>query len=123
MHPRRRVRGHKEAMNSTGRVPWAQTLAGALVALGLYACSRYSYLLFHGLAEVFSIVIGAAVFLFALNARRFVERDYFLFLGIAFLFVAGLDFVHTLAYKGMNIFLVRSSACTRPRNIPAPASG
>ena len=32
------------------------------------------------------------------------DNNYLLFVGIAYLFIGGLDLVHTLAYKGMNIF-------------------
>lgn len=75
-----------------------------LVLSGLYLTSFYNYVLFHCLAETFSIVIACGVFIFAWNSRRFLDNDYFLFLGIAYLFVAGLDTVHMLAYKGMHIF-------------------
>lgn len=77
---------------------------GVLILTGLYIASLYSYILFHFLAEMFSIVIACAMFLFAWNARRFLKADYLLFLGIAYFFVAGMDVVHTLAYTGMNIF-------------------
>ncbi|HAK61414.1 MAG TPA: hypothetical protein DCO77_13725 [Nitrospiraceae bacterium] len=76
--------------------------AGALV--GLYLSSRYSYLLFHSLAELFSIIIAAGIFMIALNARRFLDNTYLLFIGIAYFFVGGLDLLHTLAYKGMGVF-------------------
>jgi signal transduction histidine kinase len=71
---------------------------------GLYLSSLYSYLLFHTLAEMFSILIAWMVFILAWNSRRFLENGYLLFLGISLLFVGGIDFVHTLAYKGMAIF-------------------
>lgn len=79
-------------------------LAGALVLLGLYLTSHYSYLLFHSLAEVFSIVVACGVFMVAWNARNFLDNNYLLFIGIAFLSVASLDLLHTLAYKGMGVF-------------------
>jgi signal transduction histidine kinase len=65
----------------------------------------YSYVLFHSIAEVFSIVVTFGIFMVFWNARRFMQNDYFLFLGIAYLFVAGIDLLHTLAYKGMGVFL------------------
>ena len=79
-------------------------LIGILVLLGLYLSSLYNYLLFHSLAEIFSIVIGFGIFMVAWNSRRFLDNNYLLFIGIAYLFVASLDLVHTLAYTGMNIF-------------------
>lgn len=75
-----------------------------LVCLGLYFSSLYSYLLFHSIAEIFSIAIACSVFSVAWNSRRFAKNDYLLFLGIAFLFVAILDLLHCLAYKGLQIF-------------------
>lgn len=80
-------------------------LAGFLVLIGLYLTSLYNYLLFHSLAEVFSIVVACGVFMVAWNARHFLDNDYLLFIGIAYLFVAGLDLLHTLAYQGMGVFL------------------
>ncbi|MBN1993125.1 MAG: hypothetical protein JW953_10510 [Anaerolineae bacterium] len=79
-------------------------LTGVLVLLGLYLTSLYSYLLFHSLAEIFSIIVACGIFMLAWNSRQFLDNNYLLLLGIAFLFVAGLDLLHTLAYKGMNIF-------------------
>ncbi|MCP4218613.1 MAG: response regulator, partial [bacterium] len=72
--------------------------------IGLYAASLYQYLLFHTLAEMFSITVAAGLFMIAWNSREFMENNYLLFLGIAYLFIGGLDMVHTLGYKGMNIF-------------------
>jgi PAS domain S-box-containing protein len=79
-------------------------LFGILVLLGLYLSSLYNYLLFHSLAEIFSIVIACGIFMIAWNSRRFLDNNYLLLIGIAYLFVGGFDLIHTLAYKGMNIF-------------------
>lgn len=77
-------------------------LSAVLVAL--YGSSLYSYLLFHSLAELFSIVVAFGIFIVAWNTRKVIGNHYLLFLGIAYLFVGGLDLVHTLAYKGMDVF-------------------
>jgi len=83
---------------------YVTAVGGALVLVGLYLSSLYSYLLFHSFAEIFSVIVAAAIFIIAWNSRRFLDNSYFLFLGVAFLFVGALDLVHTLAYKGMGIF-------------------
>jgi signal transduction histidine kinase len=75
-----------------------------LILTGLYLTSLYSYLLFHGTAEIFSIVVACGIFMVVWNSRRFLDNNYLLFVGVAYLFVAVLDFVHTLAYKGMGVF-------------------
>lgn len=76
----------------------------ALIIWGLYASSLYNYLLFHSLAELFSIVIASCIFVVAWNARRFMDNNYLLFLGIAYVFIGGIDLLHTLAYTGMPVF-------------------
>jgi len=75
-----------------------------LVLLGLHLTTLHSYLLFHGIVEMFSIVVACGIFMLAWNARRFLDNTYLLFLGIAYLFVGGLDLIHTLAYTGMGVF-------------------
>ncbi|MFO7599112.1 MAG: MASE3 domain-containing protein, partial [Candidatus Desulfacyla sp.] len=76
----------------------------AVILFGLYLSTLYSYLLFHTLVELFSIVVGCGIFIIAWNSRRLLDNNYLLFLGIAYLFVAFLDLIHTLAYKGMPVF-------------------
>jgi len=75
-----------------------------LVLFGLYLSSLYRYLLFHSLAETFSIVVGCSIFILAWNSRQRLDNSYVLFLGTAYLFVSGLDLLHTLSYKGMGVF-------------------
>ncbi|MEW5911570.1 MAG: MASE3 domain-containing protein [Thermodesulfobacteriota bacterium] len=80
-----------------------------LVGLGtalaaLWSISLYSFLLFHSLAELFSVIIAFCIFVVAWNSRRYLDNGYLLFLGVGYLFVALLDVLHTLAYKGMGVF-------------------
>lgn len=79
-------------------------LSGIFVAIGLYLSSLYNYLLFHTIAELASIAVAYGLFMIAWNSREFNENRYVVFLGVAYLFIGSLDFVHTLAYKGMPIF-------------------
>ena len=82
----------------------AAVVISAVTLAGLYLSSFYNYLLFHTLVEIFSIVVACGIFMVAWNVRRILDNNYLLFLGIAFLFIAFLDLIHTLAYKGMPIF-------------------
>jgi hypothetical protein len=79
-------------------------LLAILLLLGLYAISRSNYLLFHSLAEIFSIVVACSIFMIVWNSRRFIENSYFILIGIAYLFVGFMDLLHTLAYTGMGVF-------------------
>lgn len=78
-------------------------LSGLAVAVGLYLASRYHYLLFHTTAELFSIIIAVCVFVIAWNARLMMNNNYLMLLGISYLFIGGLDMLHVMAYKGMEI--------------------
>jgi len=74
------------------------------VSFGLYLTTFTNYLLFHGLVEVFSIVVAFSFFTIAWNSRSYIKNQYLLFVGIAYFFIAILDLLHTLSYKGMPIF-------------------
>ena len=83
---------------------WVRITSWILILFGLYLTSLYDFLLFHSLVEIFSVLIAFGTFAIAWNCRRFMDNTYFLFLGIAYLFIGGLDLVHALAYKGMGVF-------------------
>jgi PAS domain S-box-containing protein len=92
-------------LNNASPIPvkYAEIALLSFCLLGLYLSSRISYLLFHSLGEIFSIVVACGVFMIALNADRFMKNSYFQVIGTAYLFVAGIDLTHTLAYKGMGV--------------------
>jgi len=84
--------------------------SSAVIVLSvLYLTSLYSYLLFHGLVEIFSVIVAFGIFSVAWNARRFMDNNFLFALGVAYLFVGGLDLLHTMAYKGMGVFIGRSA--------------
>ncbi|MBJ6801968.1 MASE3 domain-containing protein [Geomonas propionica] len=77
----------------------------SLAILILYVCSRYSYLLFHTMVEVFCVLVTLGVFLLAWNSRKFLDNHYFLFLAMSFAISGVLELLHTFAYKGIGIFV------------------
>ena len=92
----------KEAAEKSTLLP--NLVSGGLLLLGLYLASLYNFLLFHSIAEFFSIVIACSIFVLAWNSRHIIDNPYLVFIGIAYLFIGGIDFLHTLAYKGMGVF-------------------
>jgi signal transduction histidine kinase len=99
-------------MDTTGMLRTMQTrsiLIGVLVLVGLFLTSTYNYVLFHSLSEIASILVMYSVFIVAWNTRRFLDNNYLLFIGIAYLFVASIDLLHTLAYSGMGVFPAHDS--------------
>ncbi len=91
------------AENTAGKKIRSAAVISVLL-IGLYLTSLYSYLLFHSLAEIFSIIVAVGLFMIAWNSRKYIENDYLIFIAVAYLFIAGLDLLHTLSYKGMAIF-------------------
>ena len=94
---------HPDPAARIAREYWHFLTLGLLL-FSLYLMSRHSYLLFHGLAEVFSFVVAYGIFILTWNSRRHLDNGFFLFVGIASLCVGVVDLVHMLAYKGMNVF-------------------
>ena len=84
---------------------YLQHILFSLIILGTCFTSFYNYLLFHSLVELFSIVVAIGTFVIAWNSRKNIDNNFFLIVGISFLFVAFIDIIHTLAYKGMPIFI------------------
>jgi PAS domain S-box-containing protein len=56
------------------------------------------------MVEMFSIVVAFGIFTIGWNSRYYIKSNYLLFLAIAYLFIAFLDLLHTMSYKGMGIF-------------------
>ena len=75
------------AVVTARRGVWWNVFLAAMVSVGLYLSSLYSYLLFHSLAELFSIVVALSIFVVAWNSRGFINNNYLLFFGIACLYV------------------------------------
>lgn len=90
--------------NNTGIRKYSDIIFLVVVIVGLYIISLDNYLLFHSLAELFSIIVAVAFFLIVWNRRSIIENNYILAAGIGYLFIASIDLLHTFAYKGMGIF-------------------
>jgi PAS domain S-box-containing protein len=71
---------------------------------GLYLIGVYSYPLFHTLIEVSRTAVALATFLLVWNVRRSLDNTYLLFIGVAYLFIGGLELIHTLSFRGVALF-------------------
>jgi signal transduction histidine kinase len=76
----------------------------ALVLACIAATAAYSYALFHTLVEVFRIVVVFGIATLAWNARREIDNSFLLVAGLSYPSIGVLDLLHTLSYKGMNVF-------------------
>lgn len=79
------------------------TILLVLLFLSLFTLLN-SFLLFHITVELFSIVIAFAIFVFGWNGRHYINDGALLIVAVGFLAVGIIDMLHTLSYKGMNIF-------------------
>jgi len=79
---------------------------GVLVAASLallYYANLHSFLLFHVLIEIFSVVVAFAIFMFAWNTRDKIHNGSLILLGAAYLWIGAVDLLHTVSYKGMGV--------------------
>ncbi len=74
---------------------------GLVVPAVLYAAYWRNPVFAHDLAEMFSVVVACGIFMLTWNARGFIDNHYFLFLGIAYLFVGLIDFLHSISFAGV----------------------
>jgi len=88
-----------------GSTPWAKRLGFAIawffMAAVLLTAYRRNPVLAHDVAETFSVVVACGVFMLTWNARNFIDNRYFIFLGTAYLFVGGIDYLHSLSFAGV----------------------
>lgn len=83
------------------------TLAG--LAIFLISVSFYNYLLYHTLVEFFAIGVGALMMVVAWQTYPYTRNNFLMFLACGFFWIAAIDLVHTLVYKGMNIYPISSA--------------
>lgn len=75
-----------------------------LIFLALFFVAQNNSLLYHAIIEFFAIFTGLSIVLISFATREFNQNKIFLKFGTVYLFVSGVDFLHTLAYKGMGVF-------------------
>jgi PAS domain S-box-containing protein len=79
-------------------------MVAMLVTIFLWLVGLYNFALYHTTVEFITVAISVAIFLLIWKSRRIIDNNYLLFIGITFIFIAALDFLHTLVYQGVGIF-------------------
>ena len=80
-------------------------IAGLALLAGLYLSLLHSFIFFHSIAEMLSIIVAFSISIIFWNARHLIRNTYISVVGISFGFIALLDLLHLLSYRGMNIFV------------------
>lgn len=62
-----------------------------------------NFLIFHTIAELFSVFIGFTAFTVSITSSQFTKNQFIVFISIAAGWCGCLDVAHILAYKGMNL--------------------
>ena len=83
-------------------------LIPCVMAIFLVVVSRYNFILFHTLAELFAIIVAMLMSVVAWQMYPFTRNNFLIYLGCGYFWVAVLDLVHTLLFEGMNVFDNRS---------------
>lgn len=79
-------------------------IVGLAFMVGMYIVSLLNYRLFHSIADMIVVFIAASVFIIIWSGRHLLDNQYYLFIGIAFLYYAFFDFLHLIGNKGMGVF-------------------
>ncbi|UJG41399.1 MAG: hypothetical protein K9W45_02795 [Candidatus Heimdallarchaeum aukensis] len=77
--------------------------ASVSVITGLFFLSNFNFLLFHIFVEISIIISIIFISIISWYGRKFLSTDFLLILGISKIFVALVEFLHVVSYKGMNI--------------------
>lgn len=64
----------------------------------LLAAYLHNPVLSHNIVEMFCVVVACGIFMLTWNARGFIDNHYFIFLGTAYLFVGGIDYLHSMTF-------------------------
>ena len=92
----------KEWLNPILR--WQLWLLPTIVSILLFMVAQYDFLIFHTLAELFTIIISFIMFALAWATYDYSKNLVLLFLACGYLWIGSLDLMHMLNYKGMHIF-------------------
>jgi PAS domain S-box-containing protein/putative nucleotidyltransferase with HDIG domain len=97
-----------ETLPAPGDNPLWRTVSFAVwpptvLALLAWLAADANYLLGHTLAEMFSIVVAVTALVVATTSLNFTRNHYVIYISVAIGWCAGLDLLHTLAFKGMHV--------------------
>ena len=78
-------------------------LISTVLFLFLFWLEQVNFLLFHTVVEIIAIIIALLFSVVSWQMYGFTKNHYLMYLGTGYFWIAILDFLHTLSYKGMHI--------------------
>ena len=79
------------------------------MALAIWWANQHGYLLGHTLAELMSAVVAWTALAVATTSVQFTRNHFVVFIAVGIGWCAGLDLLHTLSFKGMNLLPIDST--------------
>jgi hypothetical protein len=83
---------------------WRTVLVPAALIFSLIIIASENFILFHTIAELFTVGIAVLMFVVVWHTYPFSRNNFLMFLGIGYFWVGMLDLYHTLVYPGLNIY-------------------
>lgn len=90
--------------NTNTLLKWKLWSPALVASIFLILVAQYSFLAFHTLAELFAIIVSFVMFAFAWSTKHFIRNNFLLFIACGYFWIGALDLLHTLTYKGMDMF-------------------
>ena len=90
-----------EPAKSFGGITLWELIALPAIIVGAHALASYNYLLFHSSVEFFSVCIAFSIFIVGASAHATGSNNFVVIASATYLFVAVLDSLHALSYRGM----------------------
>lgn len=84
-------------------------LVPALMSAICLGGAQVSYLLFHALAELFSIVVALAALAVSTTSLRFTRNHFVVYIAVAAGWAGSIDLLHLLVFKGMHLLPTNSA--------------
>lgn len=81
----------------------AEILQIGLTASALYIISHFNFLLFHNIAETYTVIVSVCIFTISWNTKDTIS-EFFMLLGITFLSVGVIRIFHQMTFEGVAIF-------------------
>lgn len=75
-----------------------------IALLIFYVLSMKYYIIFHTIVEFAIIIVMFTISTIALTSYQKVKNNSYTFMGIAFIFIGIIELLHTITYKGVNVF-------------------
>ena len=75
-----------------------------LISVSFLLVHQHNALLFHSLIEIFAIFVAFITFVIVWSTYSFSRNNYMLVIGIFYFWIASLDLMHVLTYKGFDFF-------------------